>query len=180
MENNFENTVVTEETASPVANIVDKVKAAVTSVVSKVKADPKGFGVKLGAIVLAAIIAIVAVFVVIGALTNNYKTPIKNLLNGVEKENEKKFTNAFSEKMLDETLDVLKPYIKKEVKIPNARFLHDEEAFKVWTSREKKAICIHAELDSSLDNSLVAKEWNRISYEVTKILFSSAASAKKK
>ena len=88
--------------------------------------------------------------------------------------------DQFAEKMLDETLDVLKPYIKKEVKIPNARFLHDEEAFKVWASREKKSICIHAELDACLDSSLVAKEWNRISYEVTKILFSSVASGKKK
>lgn len=79
MENNFENTVVTEEKTSPVVNIVNKVKDAVMGVVTKVKEDPKGFGIKLGAIVLAAIIAIVAVFVVIGACTNNYKTPIKTL-----------------------------------------------------------------------------------------------------
>ena len=108
MENNFENTVVTEETASPAANIVDKVKAAVTGIVSKVKADPKGFGVKLGAIVLAAVIAIVAVFVVIGAATNNYKTPIKVM----QKYDNKKTYYDESETMVA----MLNGFCEKEIK----------------------------------------------------------------
>lgn len=108
MENNFENTVVTEETASPAANIVDKVKAAVTGIVSKVKADPKGFGVKLGAIVLAAVIAIVAVFVVIGNVTNNYKTPIKVM----QKYDNKKTYYDESETMVA----MLNGFCEKEIK----------------------------------------------------------------
>lgn len=108
MENNFENTVVTEEKTSPVVNIVNKVKDAVMGVVTKVKEDPKGFGVKLGAIVLAAIIAIVAVFVVIGALSNNYKTPIKTM---------QKFANQKSYyDMYDRQIALANGFCEKEIK----------------------------------------------------------------
>ena len=78
----------------------------------------------------------------------------------------------FADKMLEESLSVLKPYIKKEVKLPNAKFIHDEENFKVWKSRDKKTICVHVELDPNENAALVAKEWNRVSYEVTKLLYS--------
>lgn len=108
MENNFENTVVTEEKTSPVVNIVNKVKDAVMGVVTKVKEDPKGFGVKLGAIVLAAIIAIVAVFVVIGQLSNNYKTPIKVM----QKYDNKKTYYDESETMIA----MLNGFCEKEIK----------------------------------------------------------------
>lgn len=104
MENNFENNV--PETAAPAANFVDKAKAGVTGVISKVKADPKGFGVKLGAIVLAAIIVIVGLFVGIGAATNNYKTPLK-LSAKVESAKKYDFTDRFA---------VLNGFCAKEVK----------------------------------------------------------------
>lgn len=57
----------------------------------------------MGVAAVVAILVIVLICNIFSAIfAGNYKTPIKNLLNGVEKENEKKFTNAFSEKMLDE------------------------------------------------------------------------------
>lgn len=78
----------------------------------------------------------------------------------------------FAEKMMDDVVSVLKPFMKKEIKTPTARFIHDDEAFKMWRSKERKQIVIHAELDMTLDKTLVSKEWARISYEVNKLLFS--------
>lgn len=83
MENNVENNVNVEETAAPATDkameLVNKVKDGVLGFVDKIKADPKGFGVKIGAIVVAAVIVIVGLFIGVGAATNNYKTPIKTM-----------------------------------------------------------------------------------------------------
>ena len=84
MENNFENNVIVEETAAPAAEnkaieFANKVKDSVVAFVDKIKADPKGLGLKLSVIALAAVILIVGAFVVVGAATNNYKTPIKTM-----------------------------------------------------------------------------------------------------
>lgn len=80
--------------------------------------------------------------------------------------------DLFAEHMIDDIMSVLNTYIKKEVKVPTARFIHDEEAFKMWRSKERGKVVIHTELDMSLDKTLVSKEWARISYEVNKLLFS--------
>ena len=78
----------------------------------------------------------------------------------------------FAEHMIEDVMSVLNSFIKKEVKLPNAKFIHDEEAFKMWRSKERGRIVIHSELDMTLDKTLVCKEWARISYEVNKLLFS--------
>lgn len=78
----------------------------------------------------------------------------------------------FANHILDDVMAVLKDHIKKEVKLPTARFIHDEDAFKVWRSMERGRVAIHAEIDMSLDKTLITKEWARISYEVNKLLYS--------
>ena len=62
----------------------------------------------------------------------------------------------FASDLLDDVLTVLKPYQKKEVKVPTAKFLHDGKELKLWVSRERKALCVHVEIDMSLDTRLIA------------------------
>lgn len=58
----------------------------------------------MGIAAVVAILVIVLICNIFSAIfAGTYKTPLKNLFNGIEKENEKKFTNAFSERMLDES-----------------------------------------------------------------------------
>jgi len=76
----------------------------------------------------------------------------------------------FASDMLDDVLTVLKPHLKKEVKVPTAKFLHDEKELKLWVSRERKALCVHVEIDMSLDTRLIATRWSGISYEVSKYI----------
>lgn len=78
----------------------------------------------------------------------------------------------FADKMIDDVLAVLKDYIKKEVKLPNAKFIHDDEAIKMWRSVDRGRIVIHSEIDLNLDKNLISREWGRISYEVSKLLYS--------
>lgn len=72
-----------EITDNKFAVVLNKVKDGAVSVfgavMSKFKADPKGFGIKVGAIFLAAVLVVVGLCVGIGAATNNYKTPIKTI-----------------------------------------------------------------------------------------------------
>lgn len=76
----------------------------------------------------------------------------------------------FASDLLDDVLTVLKPYQKKEVKVPTAKFLHDGKELKLWVSRERKALCVHVEIDMSLDTRLIATRWSGISYEVSKYI----------
>ena len=108
MENNVENNVKVEENAAPANDFVNKVKDGAGDVAGKIKADPKGFGVKVGAIVLAAIIVIVGLFVGVGAATNNYKTPIKT---EVKQMNAKKYSNRYDNLAAD-----YNGFCKKEIK----------------------------------------------------------------
>ena len=108
MENNVENNVNVEENAAPANGFVNKVKDGAGDFAGKIKADPKGFGVKVGAIVLAAIIVIVGLFVGVGAATNNYKTPLKT---AVKQMNTKKYVDNYDELVAD-----YNGFCKKEIK----------------------------------------------------------------
>ena len=76
----------------------------------------------------------------------------------------------FASDLLDDVLTVLKPYQKKEVKVPTAKFLHDGKELKLWVSRERKALCVHVEIDMSLDTRLIATRWSGINLIIECVL----------
>lgn len=80
--------------------------------------------------------------------------------------------DMFADKIIEDTMAVLKDFIKKEVKLPTAKFIHDDESIKMWKSKERNRVVLHCEIDSTLDKTLISKEWARISYEVSKLLYS--------
>lgn len=84
--------------------------------------------------------------------------------------NEDSKNEFFAEKMLDDTVAVLKPYLKKEVKVPSARFIRDDENIKVWKRKDAKKIALHIELDGTLNKKLLVDEWSKLSYEIVKLL----------
>ena len=84
---------------------INEIKNKVTD---SFKADPKKFAIKVGAVVLAVIIVISALFAVVNALTNTYKTPIKTIQ---KYENAKKYYSDY-----DEKLDKLNGFAEKEYK----------------------------------------------------------------
>ena len=94
------------------------INAIKNKVLDTFKADPKKFAIKVGAAVLAVIIVISALFAVVGALTNTYKTPIKTMQKYA---NAKKYYSDF-----DEQLDKLNGFAEKEYKA----------LFKVYKSTE--------------------------------------------
>lgn len=89
-------------------NVFTKVKDFSLDLFAKIKADPKGLGVKLGAIVLGAIIIIVGLCLCINAATNNYKTPIKTMQKYA---NMKKYYDS-----TDKQLDLLNGFAENESK----------------------------------------------------------------
>ena len=78
----------------------------------------------------------------------------------------------FADKLLEDTAKVLKPHLKKDFRLPNAKFIRNEETLKVWKSRERKKLCFYVELDEQKDKALLSKDWSTVSYEISKILYS--------
>lgn len=119
------DSVVTEETA-PVVEVAgetnsqgeklkasfdaatQKGKAFVETTVAKVKANPKEMGIKIGAVVLAVVVLVTLLFVGIGAITNNCKTPVKIMQKYA---NERKYYES-----TDMTVELLNGFGEKEVK----------------------------------------------------------------
>lgn len=103
--------------------VFTKVKDFCVELFEKIKADPKGLGVKLGAILLGAIIVIVGLSVGINAVTNNYKTPIKVMQ---KYDNSKKYYDSF-----DKQLDLLNGFCEDEyedlVKLMKSSEEYDED-----------------------------------------------------
>lgn len=79
----------------------------------------------------------------------------------------------FAETLIDDTVKLLKPFVKKEVKIPSARFIVDGEAIKIWKSKERKKICVHLEMDASSTLAMLSQTWSHLSCEVIKYLMNS-------
>lgn len=114
--------VEAEQPAAPVTEAsanAEKVKALLNGakdkgvsvfgkVVTAFKADPKKMGIRVGAVLLAAIVVVVGLFVGVGALTNNYKTPIKTMEKYA---NTKKYYAT-----TDMTVELLNGFCEKETK----------------------------------------------------------------
>lgn len=100
--------------------VYTKVKDFCVDLFGKIKADPKGLGVKLGAIVLGAIVVIVGLCVGISVATNNYKTPIRTMQKYA---NTKKYYDSY-----DEQFDLLNGFCEKESK-KLVDLMKDSEAY---------------------------------------------------
>lgn len=76
----------------------------------------------------------------------------------------------FADKMICDVNQALKSYVKKEVPLPTAKFVCNEENLKVWLSRERKKLCFHIELDSVGDINLIRKNFSSIVYDATRFI----------